>query len=199
MPKGVIYTIGHSNHETGKFVKLLHKYNINAVVDVRSIPYSRYNSQFNKDNIRNSLEDEAIHYLYLGEQLGAQYNDPNLFDNNGIINFKKVRQRDDFKKGLSRILNGLDKGYLIAVMCSEKDPLKCHRFVLISYALKKKKISVKHILADRSVIDQKKLESKLVKLYKKELKQQSLFNDYNNNQLDKAYQLRNKDIGDTLY
>ena len=169
-----IYTIGHSILEIDKFISLLKDNNIDTIVDVRSIPYSKFASQFNKETLKHYLKENNIYYIYMGDSLGARYEDRSLLFDDGKVNFKKVQETISFQNGISRLEKGLSKGYKIALMCSEKEAFDCHRFVLISDFLARNGISIKHIYPDK-VVSQEFLEQKLLKKYEKRLPVANLF------------------------
>ena len=191
-------TIGHSTHETGAFIRLLHENNIDCIVDVRSSPYSQYNHQYNKETIRADLQKNGITYVFMGDLLGARFSDPALFFNGThMVDFRKVRETDNFKKGIDRIINGLNRGHNIALMCAEKDPFDCHRFALVSYTLAKKGITVKHILETGGTILNEQLEEKLLAEYASNYNQMSLFDKRKTKDaaIEEGYEKRNRDIG----
>jgi uncharacterized protein (DUF488 family) len=194
----ICYTIGHSTHETEGLLQLLKKHNIDCVADVRSSPYSQYNHQYNKETIKADLQKNGITYVFMGDLLGARYSDTALlFNDNYVVDFKKVRETDDFKKGIERVINGINKGHNIALMCAEKDPFDCHRFVLVSYALTKIGITVKHILESGKTILNEHLEEKLLSEYDINYNQMSLFDKRKtkDDAVDEGYEKRNRDIG----
>lgn len=191
------FTIGHSNHSIEYFIDLLSKHNVNCVVDVRSSPYSKHNPQFNKENLKQNLEKMSFTYLYMGDLLGGRYTTPELLYPDGKVDFSKVIKTKQFCDGIQRIITGMEKGYTIAIMCSEKNPLNCHRFGLISYELTKRGISVKHILENTEIVLHDELEKQILNEYKKDSQQEDLFNtsaEDNVPLLEKAYELRNKKI-----
>jgi len=190
-----LYTIGHSVYEPQNFVSLLKKHNINIIVDVRSTPYSKFASQYNKEALKYYLKENKISYLFMGDLLGARYKDKNLLFDDGKVNFKKVQEIKPFQDGITRLDKGITKGYNISLMCSEKEAFDCHRFGLISEFLNKIKINVKHIYPDK-ILSQRELERQLLKKYNKKLPQADLFNPDITNELriKLAYELRNKDI-----
>jgi hypothetical protein len=157
----VIYTIGHSNHPIEKFIGLLKKHNITAVGDVRSRPYSRHNPQFNRETLAVSLKEAGIAYVFLGEELGARPEDPTCYDN-GQVDFARMAVRGQFKRGLERVLTGSEK-YRLALMCAEKEPLDCHRTILVCHNLKAQGVSIKHILADGSIEEHRHTEARMLK------------------------------------
>lgn len=190
-----LYTIGHSIHKIEDFISLLKKHNINTIVDVRSMPYSKFAPQYNKELLKNSLKFDGICYIFMGDMLGARHEDKNLLFNDGKVNFQKVQETKSFQDGIARLEKGINKGYEISLMCSEKEAFDCHRFGLISEFLVKHSIQVDHIYPDK-VVSQQDLEQQLFKKYENFLPKINLFNpsidsDY---LLKLAYELRNKDI-----
>lgn len=188
------FTIGHSNHDLNDFLQLLNKHQVNCIVDVRSTPYSEYASQYNRESLKTFLKNHHIQYIFMGDELGARHASPKLLFPDGKVDFRKVAQTDNFKKGIARVIEGINKGFIIALMCSEKDPINCHRFVLVSYNLSKNGVSINHILEDAAVINNSKLEEELVERYK--TNNLCLFEPTAplNSFIDKAYEKRNKDI-----
>lgn len=160
----ILYTVGHSNHTIAFFIDLLKRHKINIIVDVRSVPYSRYCTQFNKKNLSAALQEANIHYIFLGKELGARPDDPACYEG-GSVNFKWILKRNEFKDGLHRLLEGVGK-YRVAMMCSEKEPLDCHRTILLCRMLRKCNIGIKHILEDGRVEDHNDTERRLVKILK---------------------------------
>jgi len=190
-----LYTIGHSTYEIEDFISLLKNNSINTIVDVRSIPYSKFASQYNRETLKYFLKKNKIYYIFMGDLLGARYEDKSLLFNDGKVNFKKVQEIKSFQDGIARLDKGITKGYNISLMCSEKEAFDCHRFGLISKFLTKNSIDVNHIYPDK-VVSQKVLEQELLKKYNKKLPKADLFNlDITKNlQIQLAYELRNKDI-----
>ncbi|MEI9919515.1 MAG: DUF488 domain-containing protein [Bacteroidota bacterium] len=190
-----IYTIGHSTHEINYFIDLLQGYNIDCVVDVRTLAASRFNPQYNKSALSESLRDHKITYIHMPEEFGARHTDPALLTN-GRVDFDKVRKSETFKKGVERLRHGVNKGFTIALMCAEADPLDCHRFSLISFALKDE-FDIVHILKDKSSVTQQELEQELLKKYKKKLLTSDLFQSAHtyDERLRAAYKLQNEEIG----
>lgn len=168
MTKKVCYTIGHSNHAFEKFLDLLKRNNINCVVDVRSYPYSKYASQFNKEILEHNLKENKIQYIYMGNLLGAKLKELKFYSNNKLDG-KKIINSNIFNEGIDRIIKGIEKGYRISIMCSEKDPKECHRFCLISKVLSDKNIEVRHIFEDGNYIEHKAIENQLLKNYYHEM------------------------------
>lgn len=80
-----IYTIGHSSHTSDYFLHLLRKFNINSVVDIRSVPFSKYVPHFNKAEIKNFLNLNHIYYIYMGREFGILQEDPKIFHPDGYL------------------------------------------------------------------------------------------------------------------
>lgn len=191
-----IFTVGHSTHDVETFIKLLEANSINCVVDVRSTPYSQFASQFNENEIKFELNKRGITYIYMGEEFGARRDDDNLYIN-GKLSFDRTTKSPLFKKGVTRINNGLEKGFTIALMCSEKRPAECHRCIMIGKSLSDNGYEVEHILEDSTTITQQAVDTVLVEEYFPNRDQISLFN-HENKSYDKyvadAYALRENEI-----
>jgi len=158
-----IYTIGHSNHSVQDFITLLKRHAITAIADVRSSPFSRRNPQFNQAAITAALKKVGIAYVFLGEELGGRPNDADCY-NNGAANFEKMAERPVFKRGIDRLLTGRDK-YRIALLCAEKEPLDCHRTILVCHYLRRLGLPIKHILSDGSIEEHHETERRLVNTF----------------------------------
>jgi len=146
---GVIYTIGHSNHEPDYFLELLERHSISALVDVRSRPYSRMNPQFNRENLKRLLEPREIVYVFLGRELGARSEDPACYSE-GKVQYDRLAQTELFRQGLDRVSEGIET-HRLALMCAEKEPLECHRTILVARQLASRGVTVQHILEDGSL------------------------------------------------
>lgn len=142
----VIYTVGHSTQSIEQFVQLLLMHKITAIADVRSAPYSRYNPQFNREELSQSLKLQDIQYVFLGKELGAR-SDEDCCYVDGRVNYSILAKTKLFQHGIERVVEGV-KSHKIALMCAEKDPLDCHRTILVSRELINHGYSVAHILSD---------------------------------------------------
>jgi uncharacterized protein (DUF488 family) len=141
-----VFTIGHSTHTIEAFVGLLHQHGITAIADVRSSPFSSFNPQFNKDILERILRLQDIQYVFLGRELGARPVDTSCYEN-GQVSFVRLAKTELFQSGLDRVSQG-SQNYRIALMCAEKEPLECHRTILVARALAERGIPILHILAD---------------------------------------------------
>ena len=141
-----LYTIGHSNHSFQRLVELLAMHEITAVADVRSHPYSRFNPQFNRESLRPALKAVNISYVFLGRELGARTQERSCYVD-GKVQYDRLAATDLFKQGLARVVEGAGK-HRVALLCAEKDPLTCHRGILVCRHLVAQGIDVQHILYD---------------------------------------------------
>lgn len=195
MTDPIVFTIGHSTHEMEAFTGLLNKHGINCLIDVRSTPYSRVAPQFNKESLSASLKEAGILYTHFEKEFGARYTKPSLLDEEGKVDFDKVRASAEFRQGVQRLRKALELGYTVALMCSEGNPFDCHRFSMISYQLVKEGLRVQHLLAGGEVVENSALEEQLLQKYHKKLPQTNLFETVTREtQIEAAYRLRGKDV-----
>lgn len=191
-----LYTVGHSNQTLDSFLDEIKSFGINCIVDVRSVPASKYVPQFNRTTLQEFLSNEGIAYGFFGYEFGARRND--ALDTNNNVNFEKAVKTESFQQGVERIMEGLNQGYNIALMCSESNPLECHRFAMISRFFHESGIQVTHILAKDSSKSHEALENAMVAEYvaKKKLPDVDLlFGEYSEEQqLQDAYKLKNKEL-----
>ena len=141
-----VLTIGHSTHSLDVFVELLRRHGVTALADVRSTPYSRTNPQFNRETLDRHLKLQGIKYVFLGAELGARSNDLTCYEH-GRVQYARLARTDLFRSGIDRVNRGANE-YRIALMCAEKEPLDCHRTLLVARALVELGVTVQHILAD---------------------------------------------------
>ena len=160
----MLYTIGHSNHEITAFIGLLQQHGITALGDVRSLPYSRYVPHYSREPLKAALANAGIAYVFLGKQLGARSDNPACY-NRGRVQYDRLAQETNFSEGIMRVMQGMNR-HCIALMCAEKDPIECHRALLVARKLFEAGIPVTHILADGAVETHQALESRLLALYK---------------------------------
>jgi uncharacterized protein (DUF488 family) len=141
-----VFTVGHSTHSAEAFLNLLAMHGVTAVADVRSAPLSRFNPQFNKKALEHSLKTHGLRYVFLGRELGGRPDDRSCYENGRVL-YSRLRQTALFGSGLERIMRGA-KEHNIALMCAEKEPLECHRALLVARALDELGVAIFHILVD---------------------------------------------------
>ncbi len=194
-----LYTIGHSNQSQEEFLALLSRHGINCIVDVRSVPASKFAPQFNRDLLKHFLNQAGVQYLHFGEEFGARRTD--CLDDDGKVNFEQAVLTPKFKLGVERLMEGLHKGFNISLMCSEANPLECHRFSLVARYFHDIGVDVRHILKDGNLATHQELEKLMVNefLHSKKYRLAEvdmLFGTYTaDEQLRDAYRLKNKEIG----
>jgi uncharacterized protein (DUF488 family) len=160
---GIVYTIGHSNGTLERLMGLLQQHEITAVADVRSQPYSRFNPQFNRESLASALKNAGMEYVFLGQELGARSDDP-ACQRDGRAQYSLMARTSLFERGITRLLAGTDR-FRVAMLCAEKEPLVCHRGILISRHLHENGISVRHILEDGSVEDHEAAQLRLLEMH----------------------------------
>lgn len=194
-----IYTIGHSNQSQEELLDLLRKYDVNCIVDVRSVPASKYSPQFNLEILKPFLRNNKVQYLHFGDEFGARRTD--CIDDTGQVDFEQAVQTSAFQHGVERLQYGLEKGFRIALMCSEANPLECHRFSLVSRYFNDNGYDVQHILKGAELASHKALEQEMIKEFLRSKKYRLsevdlLFGTYTvEEQRCDAYRLKNKEIG----
>jgi len=141
-----IYTIGHSNHPAEHFAALLKAQGVEVVTDVRSAPYSRMNPQYNREALRRRLADEGLRYVFAGRELGARSEDPECYEN-GRVQYDRLAKTELFHRGIEGLRREAVQ-HRVAIMCAEKEPLACHRTLLVARFLDALGSPVWHILAD---------------------------------------------------
>ncbi len=158
-----LFTIGHSNHSVETFIKLLKRYRINAVADVRSSPYSRRFPHFNQGSLKTALKNANIAYVPLGNNLGARPNDRNCYVE-GMARYDLISATQAFATGLNRLIKGTEE-YEITLMCAEQDPIVCHRAILVCPPLKKTGLEIQHIHKNGELESHDCLEARLLKIH----------------------------------
>ncbi len=161
----MVFTVGHSNHPPEVFVNLLVRHGIDEVIDVRSAPYSRYSPQFNYEGIQRMLDDIGIGYTYLGGELGGRPADRACYDADGRVRYDRVAATDSFDDALRRVTRVAEENR-IALLCTEKEPLECHRTLLVARALVDRGVDIAHILADGGLEDHTEAMLRLVEIHK---------------------------------
>jgi len=149
----MIKTIGHSNHPIERFVDLLKRGGVGRLVDVRSMPYSRRFPQFGRERLSRSLAEAGIDYAWEGPALGGKPT--------GGGSYEAVAARPDFKEALDRVI-AQSADTTLCLMCAEKDPLDCHRTMLVSRRLAERGVSIEHLLADGRAEPHAAVEEKLL-------------------------------------
>jgi uncharacterized protein (DUF488 family) len=157
-----LFTIGHSTHPLELFLSFLTSHHITTVADVRSSPYSRFNPQFNRENLAKSLEAVGVRYVFVGLELGARRSEPECYVG-GKARYDLIAQSPLFLQGLDRVRRGIES-FRVALLCAEKDPLTCHRAILVARHLRKDAGPIMHIADDGRLETQDEAEFRLLEL-----------------------------------
>jgi uncharacterized protein (DUF488 family) len=144
---GRVFTIGHSSHPIGLFLDLLKDHGIEAVVDTRSYPKSKFAPQYNSEALGRSLRENGIAYLFLGKELGGRPEGAHFYDTDGRVLYARVAESELFRRGLERLQERMEQ-FRLAILCSEEDPSVCHRRLLITRVLRERGVAVMHIRAN---------------------------------------------------
>ena len=145
-----MFTVGHSNHSVGKFVGLLRRHGIELLVDTRSHPYSRYAPQFNARPLQAVLSRGGIGHLYLGLELGGRPEGSEFYDATGRVDYALLGRSRPFLDGISRLEQEI-RDSTVTLLCSEENPTRCHRRLLVGRALEELGFTLRHIRGDGSI------------------------------------------------
>ena len=157
-----LLTIGHSNLSADRFMALLTSAGVTAVADVRSIPFSRWCPWFSAKALAQRLAGEGIAYIALGEQLGGRPRDPKLY-RNGVADYEAMAARPEFVAGLERVVDEIAR-HRVCLLCAEREPLDCHRCLLVGRALAGRGLTLGHIRADGTIEPHAETEDRLLAL-----------------------------------
>ena len=158
-----MFSIGHGNRTLDEFLELLKKHDIKYLIDVRSMPYSKFNSHFNQEALKNSLEQSNITYVFMGDSIGGRPADKSCYDEEGKVDYDAIDEKEFYKKGIDRLKTAFNKDIPVAIMCSESKPTECHRSKLIGRTLSREKIWLSHIDENGKLKDQMTVMNELTK------------------------------------
>jgi len=142
-----VLTVGHSNHTAERLIELLRLHAVEVLVDVRSQPYSRFASQFNREQLEPTVTDADLRYLYMGEELGGRQLGRIISTPERLEAYEQVAASAGFQRGIERVLTGAQT-FRIALLCAEEDPTECHRRVWVTRALREAGADVAHVRGD---------------------------------------------------
>ena len=159
-----IYTIGYSAFSIDEFIETIKNFGISCVIDVRSSPFSNYYADYNKDTLERTLKEHNILYRNYANEFGARQTDL-MFYTGDIVDFDKFIKSDQFLEGVSKVNKGIERGYSFVLMCAEKDPIKCHRSIMLGKGFSENGFDVKHIVSKTEIESQRELEERLLEMY----------------------------------
>jgi uncharacterized protein (DUF488 family) len=187
-----VLTIGHSNQSVDNFTSLLKNARVTAIADVRSVPFSRRFPWFSAKALADRLQSRGIAYSALGHALGGRPDDPALYCD-GVADYEAMARTAEFHAGLDQVFGGA-RNQRICLMCAEREPLDCHRCLLVGRALVKRGCAVGHILGNGAIESHTATEDRLLALLKTK---DDLFRD-RSTRLAEAYRRRNLAIAAKL-
>jgi uncharacterized protein (DUF488 family) len=185
-PTRPILTIGHSRHSWERFTTLLAGAGVETIADIRTAPRSRFSPQFNKDAMAAALAAQGLEYIFLGKELGGRPQSQALYTD-GVADYDKIAAAPEFRLGLERLMEAAARRS-VAAMCSEADPLECHRCLLVGRALAELGADVRHILASGKVVTHAEVEDRLLSL--ENLAEEDLLANSREERLAEAYRAR---------
>lgn len=155
----MLYTIGHSNRSLEEFLGALRAHGITAIADVRSQPYSRLYPHFDREALAESLKAQGIAYVFLGKELGARSPDAGCYEN-GKVQFDRLARTAAFQEGLERVRQGMEQ-YRVALLCAEREPLACHRTILVARQLSMRGVNILHIIDEKTAEEHERTTERL--------------------------------------
>lgn len=192
-----VFSIGYSGFSVNDFINALKSNKISLVIDVRSMPYSQYFSDYNKDNIEQSLKSSGIYYRNYAEEFGARQEERKYYTSQGYLDFELFAKSPSFLSGFDKLVKSMEQDYSFALMCAEKDPINCHRTILVARAFHEAGYKVVHLLPNKCKVTQEDIEARLLKKYFPDRNQITLFNETltEKEYIKQAYKKRNAEIG----
>jgi hypothetical protein len=162
--KPVIFTIGYTVGTQAQYFDFLATHHITGICDVRSVPYSRHRPEFSRDAIGQEAACRNIAYIFMGKALGGRPAEADKYVN-GRISFRRIARSAGFQQGLERLRRGLGQGYRLVLMCAEKDPINCHRAILICRHLRSADLDLQHIMAGGALENHRDTEHRLMHIH----------------------------------
>jgi len=192
-----VYTIGYSSFTSDEFWKTLVKNHVQLVIDVRSTPFSKRYPEYNKDVLKEFLAQHRIFYRNYAREFGARQEDHKFYTRDGYLDFELFSQSEAFRSGVEKLCKSMEQDYIFALMCAEKNPIDCHRAIMVSRAFSDKGYRVLHILPHGKILTQDDFNQELLDKYYPSRFQLSLIDSSKSDAdlLKQAYRYRNADIG----
>ena len=192
-----VYTIGYAGFPLGSFISVLKSNNILLLVDVRSLPFSNRYPEYNKDTLEKHLKENGIHYRNYANEFGARQNDRMYYCKEGYLDFETFSQSDAFLGGIKKLCKSMQENYTFALMCAEKDPIDCHRAILVSRSFSELGYRVIHLLPNGHSMTQEDINTLLMDKYYPNRNQLSFLDGVQDESalLKDAYRHRNAEIG----
>ena len=181
--EGTVYTVGYSGFALPDFLAELRNRGITALIDVRSSPYSGYRQEYNREPLAAALKRAGVVYRSYARE--------------GYLDFARFSASPRFGEGAEKLAAGMERGFVFVLMCAEKDPIACHRAVMVARALDLRGFSVAHILPGGVTQTQEELDGRLLEKYFPDREQMSLFGGGKSQEelVARAYARQNAAIG----
>jgi len=196
-----LYTIGYSGYKIDEFFHEMKKYGISAVIDVRSVPYSKHNPNYNKEALEAFLKANGVLYRNYAKEFGAQQKNRAFYSTHGYLDFDIFTKSEDFLSGVEKLCAGMNRGYSFVLMCSEKDPLNCHRTIMVAREFNKSGYNIIHLLPQSGKQSQSDIEGRMLENYYPNRHQIALFETKTltkQDMINLSYKRRNAEIGYSL-
>ena len=155
-----LLSIGHSSLQADQFLALLKLHGVTLIADVRSVPFSRRFPWFSSRALAERLQNKGISYMMVGDTLGGRPTSPSLY-RDGVADYEAMARTSDFYAGIDRVVGGMAH-HRVCLMCAEREPLDCHRCLLVSRSLVERSFTVGHILGDGSLEPHSETEDRLL-------------------------------------
>lgn len=157
----LLLTLGYGKRTIDDVLSLLQIHRVRFLVDIRSIPKSRYHPDFSQDTLKQHLRKSDISYLFLGRELGGRPDDPDCYDEDGRVDYEACKRRPAFREGINRLCDAWQKGHRVALLCSESRPQDCHRSKLVGVVVCETGLDVVHVDEDDSLVKQQEVMERL--------------------------------------
>ena len=185
-----LFSIGHSNIAAERFLALLRVVGVDTIADVRSTPFSRRFPWFSGKTLAATLVQHGMTYLAYGDALGGRPRDAALY-RDGVADYEAMARQPDFQVGLDCLLADAARAR-VCLMCAEREPLDCHRCLLVGRSLVERGLAVGHILHDGTTEPHRATEQRLLALFGED---HDLFATGQNERLAAAYRRRARAVG----
>lgn len=192
-----VYTIGYSGFPSiGELLSFLKEKSVDGLIDVRSVPFSKTFPAYNQESLKAACRQHEVYYRHYKKEFGARRTDPTYYTD-GYVDFERVSEDPDFKAGIERVKDSANKGYRLCLLCAEKDPIICHRSILIGRNLMDAGINVIHLHADRTEETQQELQTRLLDTLFPKREQTTLWEEQmtEGDYIQEAYRMQNARIG----
>lgn len=191
-----LYSIGYKGFSLSDFLSALKAHGITALADVRSSPYSRHSPEYDKEALAAFLKANGLSYHSYAPEFGGRQEDRSLYAEEGYLDYARLAASPQFKRGVNRVRDGLARGDVVAFMCAEKEPISCHRAILVTRAFAQMGFPVVHLLSNGQTQTQSELETELLDKFFPNRRQLSLFEEAKDDAelTNEAYRLQNAAI-----